>query len=51
MIKKDIRETFPLRLIFFLIHSNTVAEPHHFYAAPVPDPVPGENLDVTWDTV
>jgi hypothetical protein len=29
------------------LHSNTVAEPHHFYAAPVPDPVPGENLDVT----
>jgi hypothetical protein len=51
MIKKDICETFPLRNKFFLIHSNTVAEPHHFYAMLIPDPVPGKNLDVTWDTV
>jgi hypothetical protein len=23
----------------------SVAEPHHFYAAPAPDPAPGKNFD------
>jgi hypothetical protein len=25
--------------------SVSVAEPHHFYAAPAPDPAPGKNFD------
>jgi hypothetical protein len=28
---------------------NSVAEPHHFYAAPAPDPAPGENFDTAPD--
>jgi hypothetical protein len=27
----------------------SVAEPHHFYAAPAPDPAPGENFDAVPD--
>jgi hypothetical protein len=33
------------KLGLFMASKISVAEPHHFYAAPVPAPAPGENFD------
>jgi hypothetical protein len=39
-------ESFRENLIFFRTTvATSVAEPHHFYAAPAPAPAPGKNFD------
>jgi hypothetical protein len=39
-----------LRILFTIsLLKASVAEPHHFYAAPAPDPAPGTNFDAAPD--
>jgi hypothetical protein len=39
-----LKNTVLSKLLFY-----SVAEPHNFYAAPAPDPAPGENFDAAPD--
>jgi hypothetical protein len=39
------REMLCCFIVCFKCFLNSVAEPHHFYAAPAPDPAPGKNFD------
>jgi hypothetical protein len=35
---------YKTRVDYFYVLITSVAEPHHFYAAPAPDPAPGKNF-------